>query len=241
MLRFPAESPAILALVMTNRPYLGEWLRFSEAQWIRDRGVKTVIDIGAYTGSLCFGIAKLIPDARIYAFDPLPANFAKLQVLANDIDLFPFNVAVGNQEGQGTFYRNAFSASSSALTMAQTHADEFPETAHSEEIPVPFWRLDEHLKEFDVTGTTLMVLDVQGYEFEVLQGSEQLLADVDIVICEISVEVLYEQQASFHDIYTWLTDRGFYYSGDFDRLMSPVDGRVLQVDAIFDRRTMADT
>jgi len=43
------------------------------------------------------------------------------------------------------------------------------------------------------------------------------------------------------DIYTWLTDRGFHYRGDFDRLMSPVDGRVLQVDAIFDRRTMADT
>ena len=88
---------------------------------------------------------------------------------------------------------------------------------------------------------TLMVLDVQGYEFEVLKGSERLLADVDIVICEISVEVLYQQQATFHDIYTWLTDRGFYYSGDYDRLMSPVDGRVLQVDAIFDRRAMADS
>ena len=99
--------------------------------------------------------------------------------------------------------------------MAQTHADEFPETAYSKEMPVPFWRLHEHLKEIDVTGTTLMVLDVQGYAFEVLQGSEQLLADVDIVICEISVEVLYEQQASFHDMYTWLTDSGFYYNGDF--------------------------
>jgi len=103
---------------------------------------------------LCFGIAKLIPDVRIYAFDPLPENFAKLQGLSKDIDLFPFNVAVGNQEGQGTFYRNAFSASSSALAMAQTQ---------TEEIPVPYWRLDEHFQECDVTGTTLMVLDVQGY------------------------------------------------------------------------------
>lgn len=60
--------------------------------------------------------------------------------------------------------------------MAQTHAGEFPETAQAEEIPVPFWRLDEHSEEFDVSDITLMVLDVQGYEFEVLKVSERLLA-----------------------------------------------------------------
>lgn len=235
MLRYPGESFLVLRLLFTNRIYLREWLRFSDAQWLQESGINTVIDVGAYTGSLCFGIAKVIPKAKIYAFEPLPENYAALQNLAKKIDLTAFNVAVGNEEGEKTFYQNAFSASSSALPMEQVHVTEFPDTAEVSEITVPFWRLDDHLAEMTLEKPVLMVLDVQGFEYEVLKGAEKLLESVDIIICEISVDQLYERQASFDDIYSLLVSNGFCYSGDFDQLRSPTDDRVLQIDAIFTR------
>lgn len=235
MLRYPGESLLVLQLLFTNRAYLREWLRFSDAQWLKKIGIKTVIDVGAYTGSLCFGVAKSVPDVRIYAFEPLPENFAKLQGLAKKINLTAFNVAVGNEEGEKTFYQNSFSASSSALQMAKTHVEEFPQTEETREIRVPFWRLDKHRDDFNLERSVLMVLDVQGYELEVLKGAEAMLDNVDFIICEISVDQLYEKQASFDDIYSFLHSHGFNYCGDFDQLKSPKDNRVLQIDGIFTR------
>ena len=235
MLRNPGESLLVLRLLITNRVYLREWLRFSDAQWLQNLGVRTVIDIGAHTGSLCFGVAKMVPGVQIYAFEPLRDNYAALQKLAKNINLKTFNVAVGNEEGEKTFFQNIFSASSSALPMARTHKEEFPHTSQVTEIRVPFWRLDNHQVELTLESPVLLVLDVQGYEFEALKGADKLLANVDIIICEISADQLYDRQASFDNIYSWLHEKGFNYGGDFDCLKSPIDGRVLQIDAIFTR------
>ncbi len=235
MLRFPSGALQIMKLLLTNRPYLGEWVRFADAGWLRNEKIETVIDVGAYTGSLCFGISRLMPDVRMFAFEPLPENFSKLEELARTTHLTAFNVAVGNEEGTRTFYRNRFTASSSALPMADLHVREFPETAEAEEVTVPFWRLDDHQDALELTGRVLLVLDVQGYEFEVLKGAEALLARVDLIITEVSVDQLYDQQTSFDELYTWLKARGFTFRGDFDRLVSRDDGRPLQIDAIFAR------
>ena len=80
-----------------------------------------------------------------------------------------------------------------------------------------------------------MKIDVQGYDFEVLKGAAGLLPQVDFVIVEIGVQLLYEQQASFEEIYDYMRSLGFVYAGDFDQLVSPKDGKILQIDALFCR------
>jgi FkbM family methyltransferase len=236
----PKDALLIVKLLFTNRPYLGEWLRFSEASWLVEEDIKTVIDVGAYTGSLCFGIARQLPDAHIYAFDPLPDNFERLQLLANDIKLTPFNVAVGASEGAGSFFRNSFSASSSALPIMRKHIEAFPETAQVEEIAVKYWQLDAHLDEFELNSRVLLVLDVQGFELQALKGAELLLRQVDLVLCEVSFAELYENQCSFEELYDFLRPMGFVFKGDAGHLRDPHDGRILQVDALFIREGDSD-
>jgi hypothetical protein len=79
-------------------------------------------------------------------------------------------------------------------------------------------------------------VDVQGFEETVLRGGPRTLERVDYVIVEVSFWPLYVGQASFHDIYALLRGLGFAYMGNLDQLLSPMDGRILQADALFGRQ-----
>ncbi|MQC27227.1 MAG: FkbM family methyltransferase [Chloroflexi bacterium] len=232
----PRQALTIFGLLLTERSYLREWLRLAEAAWLRDAGVRTVIDVGAYKGSFSYGALKALPEAQVYAFEPLPEHFARLDRLAKNGRLKAFNVALGNAQGETRFHRNEFSASSSVLPMSDTHRAAFPETVRSDEVTVKLGRLDDYAGEMELRDMTLLKVDVQGYDFEVLKGAENTLKRVDFVLVEISLAPLYEGQANFDEIYEFLGERGFAYAGDFDQLRSRQDVRVLQVDGLFVRR-----
>ncbi len=53
------------------------------------------------------------------------------------------------------------------------------------------------------------------------------------LIVEASFQPLYDSQVLFDGIYSMLNDLGFSYMGSIDQLHSPVDGSVLQCDAVF--------
>ena len=76
-------------------------------------------------------------------------------------------------------------------------------------------------------------IDVQGYEDKVLNGGRKMMSEIKLVIVETSFEPLYSGQPLFQQIYDRLTGAGFRYEGCIDRLLSPLNGRVLQEDSIF--------
>ena len=232
----PRQFFSIMGMMAGNRAHLNELLRLHNAGWLRQSGINTVIDVGAYTGSFSFAVRSILPEAQIYAFEPLPDNFALLHhKFRRDGNFKAFNIAVGSQSGKTTFYSNEFAASSSVLPMSREHQVAFPHTSQVTEISVPVKRLDDLKTQMGLRSKVLMKIDVQGYDFEVLKGARELLPQVDYVIVEIGVQLLYEQQASFEDIYAFMQSVGFVYAGDFDQLVSPKDGKVLQIDALFMR------
>ncbi|MBN2499191.1 MAG: FkbM family methyltransferase [Anaerolineales bacterium] len=232
----PQQFFAILKMMVANRAYLNELLRLHNADWLRQADINTVIDVGAYTGSFAFAARSILPQAQIYSFEPLPDNFARLaQQFDGDGKFKGFNIALGSQRGETSFYRNEFAPSSSVLPMSREHQAAFPHTTEVTKITVPLKRLDDLKPKLDLQSKVLMKIDVQGYDFEVLKGAQELLAQVDYVIVEIGVQLLYEEQATFEEIYDYLCSLGFVYAGDFDQLVSPKDGKVLQIDALFRR------
>ena len=81
----------------------------------------------------------------------------------------------------------------------------------------------------------MVKIDVQGLEDKVIAGGEDVIAAARVLIIETSFVPLYKGGPLFHDIYAILKQRGFTYHGNFEQLVSPQDGRVLQADAIFIR------
>jgi hypothetical protein len=76
---------------------------------------------------------------------------------------------------------------------------------------------------------------VQGFEGKVNIGGEDVVARAKIVIIKVSSQSLFEGGPLFDDVYRILETRGFTNNGNFDQLLSPKDGRLLQADAIFSR------
>lgn len=234
-LEHPLEIPLLVKLAMQG-VHVGEFRKFSQ-RWIRESGIKTVLDIGANTGQFSSAVRAVLPEATIYAFEPLPDCYEELKRrLANHGRFHGFCVAVGDTEGTAEFWRCRFSKSSSILPMADLHRRAFPWTASTLRTTVPVATLDSYAGKLDLKHTVLLKIDVQGYEERVIRGAAHVLDQVDLILVEVSFQPLYEGQGRFEDVYSLLSRSGFSYCGNMDQLFSPLDGRVLQADAFFVRR-----
>lgn len=234
-LQRPGQLPRTIAAVAAG-VNLGQYLKLNWP-WIRQSGIRTVIDVGAHQGEFSSAIRALLPDARIYAFEPLPDCCKILsQRLGANRPGQAFPLAIGRQPGAVTIWRCKYPKSSSVLPMAELHRASFPWTAENTPLTVEMNSLDSFDGQLRLAARVLLKIDVQGYEAEVLRGARNLLERIDFVLLEISFRPLYEGQASFKEIYELLQNAGFSYSGNLEQLLSPLDGSVLQADAFFVRR-----
>jgi hypothetical protein len=81
----------------------------------------------------------------------------------------------------------------------------------------------------------LVKIDVQGYEADVIRGATRTLSMARYVLTEVSFDELYSGQPLFGAVHDLLRDAGFRHAGSLDQLVSPLDGSVLQADALFVR------
>src|SRR5215467_5764442 len=223
----PRELPGTVA-ALTRGVNPGQYLKLNWP-WLCQSGIRTVIDVGAHKGEFSSAIRALVPECRIYAFEPLPDCCSVLsRRLGSNGHSQIFPVAVGRKSGTVTLWRSRYAKSSSVLLMAKLHKESFPRTAKSEPLTVQMKSLDQFSVEMKLERKVLLKIDVQGYEAEVLRGATALLQKTDCVLLEVSFRTLYEGQGSFAEIHAILEKSGFAYSGNLEQLLSPLDGSVLQ-------------
>lgn len=204
--------------------------------WLRDFGIRTVLDVGANTGQFAQVAHYVFPDARIHAFEPLPSAYqAMMERMAGVEEFQAYQTAIGERDGTVTFHQSASSPSSSVLDMTSAHTEAFPWTQGETDIEVEIHRLDHYLPGLAIEPKLLLKIDVQGYSLPVLQGAQQTLDLADLVFVETSVTPLYEGEATFDQVYRHLAGAGFAFTGVLDQLTHPETGAILQMDAIFQR------
>jgi FkbM family methyltransferase len=192
------------------------------------------LDIGANTGQFTKTILALLPNSKIYSFEPLPDCFKELQQFTDrHSNITVLNVGIGDKSGSLSFEQNAFSPSSSFLKMADAHKQAYVHTQNTKTVEVKIDRLDDITEDFNLGSSLLIKIDVQGYEDKVLQGGMKTIQQAKIVIIETSFVHLYESQPLFDNIYNSFRDWGFSYFGTIDQASDPKTGQILQGDAIF--------
>jgi FkbM family methyltransferase len=208
-------------------------------KWLQNQNIQTIIDIGANEGQFAERIHKILPEAKVYSFEPLNDCYCKLvSNLKHIAGSRAFNFAIGDVDDSNVeMRRSRFSPSSSLLKMAKLHKEEFPYTDGEIIEKINVRRLDGIANELNIEGNMLIKIDVQGFEEKVLAGGIKTISMATVVIIESSVEQLYEGQSSFDRVIDTMRKLGFAFKGCWDQLKSPIDGRVLSCDLIFMRIT----
>ncbi len=203
-------------------------------RFLTEYQIKTVLDIGANSGQFADAVRRVLPDARIHSFEPLPKPHARLlRRMRRDRSFAAHRLAVGSTNGQVLIYENEFSPSSSLLSLAPLHRESFPFATRTEARDVPIVTLDRWAEDWSLDGPLLIKIDVQGYEDHVITGGARVLGRAAVLIVEVSFCRLYEGQPLFEGIHELLDRANFQFVGTLDRLVQAKTGIVLQCDALF--------
>ena len=145
-----------------------------------------VLDAGANIGYMSAIAASCVgPSGEVHGFEPLAECFERLQALSRSNPTFRFffnNAAVGAQKGSLSIGLNPQGDMRNATLVPGKHTSETRE--------VPVCRLDDYIFEHIAAPERIRIIkiDVEGFEFPVLQGLERFFSTTDLrplIVCEI--------------------------------------------------------
>jgi FkbM family methyltransferase len=161
-------------------------------------------DIGANTGLYSCLMADMV-EQPVVAFEPHPENAGRLKQNAelNGADVSLFECALADSAGEAEL----------SIVL-----DEIGSAGHSlvsddglDRITVPKVRGDDLIADEDLPSPTVLKIDVEGAEHQVLEGLESTLSrsDCRMVYCETHANRLQAQGVSVSDVRDVLVSHGF--------------------------------
>jgi len=165
-----------------------------------------VFDIGANYGWYSLNIAKKHPNARIYAFEPIPYSFGVLSrnIELNDFkNIRVFNIGIGkeNTVSEFNFNKDASGATSMVNLLDRENA---------EKIKCAVRTVDSFVEENNVDRVDFIKCDIEGAELFALQGGKGVL---ERHRPKLFVEMLRKWSAKFgyhpNDIIRFMADLGY--------------------------------
>lgn len=126
---------------------------------------KTFLDVGSHIGSILSAVSSQSKTIKLIGIEAIPDKAKKLGQKFPNAEIH--QCAVGNQEGEVSFYINTQKSGYSSLKQNSHNLE-----SNTVEIKVPITRLDTLISSNNVD---VIKLDVEGVELEVLYGSKNLI------------------------------------------------------------------
>jgi len=168
----PAGPVAKTTIHELSSAYLLQEISFREGD--------VVIDIGAHVGVVSIYLAKRWPGIRVYAFEPVPQNFARLErnIEANNaVGIHAFQLAVSGK-GERVHLTGNFDENSGGISEHVTATlGAYMHTAESV-------RLGQIFDQLQIQRCRLLKIDCEGAEYRVLMGGREYLNRVDYLVGE---------------------------------------------------------
>lgn len=160
---------------------------------------QTIVDLGSHIGISVGYFRRRYPDARIFAFEPNPRSFAKLQrVIAGMDGVVARNVALSDRSGEAMLH-----AADRPLRASLTAPCE-----SGRAVTVQTTTLERAVRELSIDRIGLLKIDVEGAELDVLSAFEQI-DRVETIVGELHPTLLGARAGdllellSGHDVRTW--------------------------------------
>lgn len=125
--------------------------------------VGTVLDIGANIGVATLFLAGLFPQARVFAFEPVPDNYALLARNTSHLSrVRTLPVALGEGDGEIRIFHSDNGANFGGFSRFEAGSD------LSRSVAVPMRDARRQLAELSIAGADVVKIDVEGSEWGVL-------------------------------------------------------------------------
>jgi FkbM family methyltransferase len=207
---------------------------------LRSLDCEYIVDVGANRGQFALVARKVFPRAKIQSFEPLeePIRIFK-SIFEHDpnVTIYPF--AIGRMRMISTIHITNDDDSSSMLPITKTQSDMFSGAVEKDTRQVMVYPLSELIDPASIPSASLLKIDVQGFELDVLQGCEDILQKFSHLYIECSFIELYEGQALAHQIIAWLEERSFVLSS-IHNLYYGKNGLAVQGDFLFSKNKITD-
>ncbi|MZR11521.1 FkbM family methyltransferase [Maritimibacter sp. DP07] len=202
-------------------------------------GINLVFDIGANRGQFAKKLIENDFAGRIVSFEPTLKAHAQLVEAARPFDNWTVHprTAIGDEHSKLQInVAGNNGQSSSFLDMGELHAQSAPRSRYIDIEEVDVTTIDAIFDEYvKSTSKTLLKIDVQGYEEQVLKGALRALKQIMAVKLECSLVSLYENDKTYEFYIEFLESLGFGLWDLEPGFREPETGRLLQFDAFFVR------
>ncbi len=200
------------------------------------RQPRTVIDVGANTGQFAVAAAKLLRPNTIYSFEPVSECFALLERNVRDLNVKTFRLALGDGHYEIPLHVTCGKSASSCLRPMADFQSSFREARVAATVTVKASTLDRELGNVEFMSPTLLKLDVQGYEAQVLGGAQKLLKRVEWVVAETAFVARYEGETLFPEVLHMMESYGFRFVRPIASSAHVETGEIMEIDALFERK-----
>lgn len=190
-----------------------------------DLKITGVIHVGGHYGEEYEDYIKA-GISPIHFFEPCKDTFQIMRNRLSDTECYLHNVGLGSLNKTETINKESHNKgqSNSILTPAK-HLEYYPDIVFEATETVEIKTLDS----FKIYDCNLLVMDVQGYELEVLRGARGTLKFINYIYTEVNTEELYKNCALVNEIDDYLQD--------FERVETKLTNRGWG-DALYIRKTL---
>jgi len=197
---------------------------------IKSRGlnVETVIDVGASDGRWSEVVMNYYPQAKYFLVEAQDVHLEKLRSFKEKNKNVDFVLAAAGAEA-GEVYFDASDPFGGV-------ASDDPIEGAQKVIRVPVTTIDEEVKKRDLAPPCLIKLDTHGFELPILCGAESTLSEASVVIIEVYNFVIANGAIRFHEMISFMEERGFRVAGMCDPIFRRLDGVLWQLDLVFIRK-----
>lgn len=196
-----------------------------------------VVDVGANRGDTVEHFSAKLPLAKIWALEPHPDTFRKLQQrFVNDKRVEVRNLALSDQDGRAIMHSYT-NAAINSLSPVTARADRLMDGAivPTPEVDVELRTLKSFCDAEGIDRVDILKLDTQGHENAIINGSLEWLGSgkVRYVLAELIFAPLYARQAKAGEVIALLERCGFKIFDFYDFVYSDQSG-LKWGDALFE-------
>lgn len=173
---------------------------------IKSKDKPLLIDVGANVGNWSRQALQINPQSLVYAFEPNPKSYETLSTIPH---IKTFNVAVGAEAKQAKIYHRNDQPTWPLASLNRAAIERL--TSDINEVDIKVVVLDEFIEKENIKNVTLLKIDVEGYEYEVLQGSQRAINTgiINTIQFEFNDMNIYTRRF-FRDFQELLPDFVFY-------------------------------